>query len=137
MELKWNPNGTQMEQTKQNEKVSHVCIFCNNIFSGANSLARHTKSCYNKQQQQLELKEKIKELSSQLETYKLNEKHYLKENEHYKAETNHYKQLLREAGGIVKKSVNSLSYAMDHYNTAPALKTIKMEDVDAFNVRVV
>ena len=48
-------------------------------------------------------------------------------------ETKYYKQMLREAGGLVKKSVNSLTYAMDNYNTAPALETITIKQIEYFN----
>ena len=129
MEPKWNPNGTSCK----NKKVSHVCKYCENVLSGANSLARHVKACYIKQEKENMLEEKLRQLNEKLEKSELSNEHYIKENEHYKAETNHYKQMLREAGGLVKKSVSSLTYAMDNYNNAPALETIAVKEIEYFD----
>ena len=129
MEPKWNPNGTSDKQ----KKVIHACKYCENVFSGANSLARHIKSCYTKQEKENILEEQIRQLNEKLLQFEMSNEHYIKENEHYKAETNHYKQMLREAGGIVKKSVSSLTYAMDNYNTAPALKTMEIKEIEYFD----
>ena len=122
MEPKWNPNGT----SNNKKKVSYVCKYCENVFSGANSLARHAKACYIKQEKENILEEKIRQLNEKLEKSELS-------TEHYKAENKYYKQMLYEAGGIVKKSVSSLTYAMDNYNTAPALKAITVEDIKYFD----
>jgi len=98
-------------------------------------LSKHINTCKSKQREDNELKNKIKELNAQLELFKTENKHYIDTVDHYKAEnqhqleeTNYYKQLLREAGGLVKKSVSSLTYVVDNYDNAPALQIISVDE---------
>ena len=99
-----------------------TCDFCQNEFSRMCNLTRHTKICTHKNNE-------VNELKIKLQQYETNIKHYIEENEHYKAETSYYKQMLHEAGGLVKKSVGSLTYIVDNYENAPALQTISMKDI--------
>ena len=127
--------------SRADDKTVLQCEYCNRIFTRYDNLGRHIKSCvarndYNKEKA---LEEKIKILNAELHEYKTNVKHYKAETEHYKAETKHqleetnyYKQLLKEAGGLVKKSVSSLTYIVDNYNNAPALQTISAKEIDYF-----
>ena len=118
-------------QKSQNEiyKKENMCKYCSRTFSRPDTLSKHINTCKNKQEEDNELKDKIKELNNQLELFKNENKHYIKEVYHYKEETNYYKQMLREAGGLVKKSVSSLTYIVDNYSNAPALQTISIKDI--------
>ena len=118
-------------QKSQNEtyKKENICKYCGRLFSRPDTLSKHINTCKSKQIEDNELKDKIKELNSQLELFKNENKHYIEKVDYYKEETNYYKQMLREAGGLVKKSVSSLTYIVDNYSNAPALQIIKMEDI--------
>ena len=107
----------------------NICDYCNSSFTRSNSLMRHKNVCLKKKDEELKLKNLVKELNSQLELSRTENKYYINEMDHYKEETNYYKQMLREAGGLVKKSVSSLTYIVDHYENAPALQTITMGDI--------
>lgn len=128
-----HPSPTQVP-TKSH---SNICQYCNNNFSRPDGLAKHMKSCFNKLQKEHALEDKIKTLNAKLLQSQTENKHYKKETEHYKAETKHqqaetdyYKQLLREAGGLVKKSVSSLTFIVDNYNGAPPLQMLSIKNID-------
>ena len=106
-----------------------LCNYCNTSFTRSNSLSRHKNICSEKQKEETILKERIKELSLQLEVSKTKNKHY----EHYKKDAEYYKQMLMEAGGLVKKSVSALTYSITNYEDAPHIKSIQIDDVDTFN----
>ena len=123
-----------------------ICEFCLISYSRMGSLTRHKKICSNKYKYEKELtlenqiaslnaklaqSEKDKEASIQLLNTQL--KQYKKENKHYMEETNYYKKMLCEAGGLVKKSVSTLSYVAKNYDSAPALETIAVKEIDYFN----
>ena len=117
------------------QNTDNLCTYCNRSFSRPDTLSKHINTCKSKQREDNELKNKIKELNTQLELFKNENKHYIKENKHYIKEnqhrldeTNYYKQLLREAGGLVKKSVSSLTYVVDNYENAPALQAISADE---------
>ena len=114
---------------------NNLCIYCNRSFSRPGTMSKHINTCKSKQREDNELKEKIKELNAQLELFKNEKEHYIDTVDQYKAanqhqldETNYYKQLLREAGGLVKKSVSSLTYVVDNYENAPAIQTISVDE---------
>ena len=127
LEKTYHPTPTL--HTPNTQKTSNnLCTYCDRSFSRPDTLSKHINTCKSKQREDNELKEKIKELNVQLELYKNENKHYIKENKHQLDETNYYKQLLREAGGLVKKSVSSLTYIVENYESAPALQTISIDD---------
>ena len=138
-EIQWTPSGLPVDYQKENKnknKNEYVCEYCNKSISRYNNVKKHLNSCAEKQKEEHRLKEHIKELNAQLELFKTKSEHYMEENrhyieevDHYKEETNYYKQMLREAGGLVKKSVSSLTYIVDNYNNAPALQTITMDEI--------
>lgn len=116
-----HPNGT----SKSNKEDVYICTYCENIFSRANSLARHSKACYFKQRQESELKNKIKNLNSKVQQYE-------KDFKYKQDEVNYYKGMLMEAGGLVKKSVSALTYSIQNYSNAPSIEPIQVQDIDSF-----
>ena len=107
----------------------YTCDFCQNVFSRMCNLTRHTKICAHKNNEVDKLRLKLLQYERDMEKYKDHVDHYKEEVDHYKEETNYYKQMLREAGGLVKKSVGSLTYIVDNYENAPALQAINMDDI--------
>lgn len=97
-----------------------ICKYCNRDFSRPDTLAKHFKSCSDKHSVETRLEEQNKLLNIEL-------KHYKEKSESKEEETNYYKQLLREAGGLVKKSVSALSYVATNYDDAPSIKTITLD----------
>ena len=138
--IQWTPSRLPVDYQKtkyESEKSGYVCEYCNKSISRYNNVKKHLNSCVEKKKEENNLKEHIKELNIQLELFKTKNEHYMEENkhyieevDHYKEETNYYKQMLREAGGLVKKSVGSLTYIVDNYENAPALQAITMNDID-------
>ena len=139
MSIQWTPSGLPVDYQKTEnilQKSGYVCEYCNKSISRYNNVKKHLNSCTEKKKEEIKLREHIKELNAQLELFKTKNEHYMEENkhyieevDHYKEETNYYKQMLREAGGLVKKSVSSLTYIVDHYENAPALQTITMDEI--------
>ena len=109
-------------------KQKIVCEYCDMEFCRTSNLMKHKKICTNLKTKNMEesYKSEIEILNTKVDKYK-------SESYHYKEEINYYKQMLREAGGLVKKSVSSLTYAMDNYNNAPAIKTITIQEIDSFD----
>ena len=128
-----NSTEKPINSTEKPIKSIEKCSYCSREFTRYDNLGRHLKSCLKKKQLYGENSDKLQELLNKIKLLETNNEHYMRETEHYKAETNHYKQMLREAGGLVKKSVSSLTYAMDNYNTAPALKTIAVKEIGCFD----
>ena len=90
-----------------NEIKTYKCKSCGNTFVRQNNLTRHYKICALGNNEIVELK---KQLKISLE------------------QTKHYKHLFEEAGSVVKKSIGAVSYIMNNYKSAPALKTITIDD---------
>ena len=123
------PEGSPICPSKNN---IIVCKYCNNTFSRSDKLTQHLKYCKERFESEIQLKEQIKKLETeksyvikQLETEKVN---FNRDKKHYIYQAKHYKQLFEEAGSIVKKSINAISYISNNYKTAPALKTITIDD---------
>ena len=131
-----DPNLTTLQSTptaprksKSTPNNKYVCNYCNIAFTRSSSLLRHKNICNEKLKEEVILKEKIRELSLQLELSNTKVNNY----EHYKEEANYYKQMLMEAGGLVKKSVNALTYSITNYNNAPHIRTIEVNDIKTFD----
>ena len=85
----------------------YICESCGNIFYRLSNLTRHHKICINSNSEMTKLKEQLKI---------------------YMDKAKHYKHLFEEAGSVVKKSIGAVSYIMNNYKSAPALKTITIDD---------
>ena len=109
--LKNNKNKEQ-----QLNKNVYKCNSCGNCFNRMNNLTRHQNICVTRALHEQRLNEKIQFLE--------------KENNYFKTEMNNYKNLLSEAGKLVKSSVTALTYVVDNYETAPAIKQIKFDDIN-------
>lgn len=109
--------------SKDSSKTEYICDFCHRTFTRSNNLGRHLKSCSTKQNvsdhyKNLELNDHVKNLNIEMDKYK--------------DEAKYYKQMLMEAGGLVKKSVSALTYSVQNYDNAPAIKTINVDDIETF-----
>ena len=134
-------NSPKLPETPKNlpcksDTPGYKCDSCGNIFARISNLTRHYKICTNKNEEVLLLKQKLeqyeKDARMKFEQYDKDTKRYKKDVNYHMKETEYYKQLLREAGGLVKKSVNALTFAVDNYDSAPAIKTISMYEIDTF-----
>ena len=130
---------TSHAQVTQKSQTS-VCKYCDCNFTRPDILSRHLKSCISKLQREQELENKIHDLHIKLEQYEKDNEHTVetlnikltqseKETDHYKEESKYYKRLLEEAGGLVKKSVSALTFAVNNYDNAPAIQTISFDDI--------
>ena len=122
---------------QNNTKKSYTCKYCDTNFSRIDSLTRHKKTCTDKNEELMVLKQKLeqyeKEAQLKSEQYDKDTRRYKKDVNYHMKETEYYKQLLREAGGLVKKSVNALTFAVDNYDAAPPIKTITVQEIDTFD----
>lgn len=163
------------EKSDDDDKIKHICTYCNSIFSRADSLSRHLKRCkekenkhvllenefekykilrekeieikkkeidlYNKEQEiinkeeNFKLKNQLEKLRAELELMKQKEHIYENNIENMKNQyENHIdtlknenkfqKQLIESAGGMIKKSMNTMSYLLLNYNNAPKLEPL-------------
>ena len=107
---------------KRAKKRAFLCSFCNSEFSGSNNLARHKKICmertniiklYENKLQNKDLEHKLDEMQIKLDSIE--------------RERDTYKYIVNQSGGLIKKSLSSLSYLIKNHNTAPALQTIEAD----------
>jgi len=136
------------ESTKSNYEQSkstyHIlkCLGCGRTFSKKFNLDRHEKACmgikHNLLENQFEKYKKEKDVEYQLkimeEKLKLmeeknksleKEKNTMKEHiDTLKNENDFQKQLINCAGGLVQKSVNTMSYLLLNHNNAPQLQSL-------------
>lgn len=121
----------EMESNKNCKSISDndnlICTFCKQTFTRSDNLKRHLKRCNDNEQ--AKLKDINKELENENKILKIQVQHYSSEKKHYVKENDYYKQLVMEAGTIVKKSMSTLSYAMNNYENAPDIKTITLDDI--------
>jgi len=75
-------------------------------------------------------KEEISHYREDVQHYKEDVKHYKENVKHYERENEYYKILLNNAGGMLKKSISALSYIVNNYKDAPAIKCITFDDID-------
>jgi len=122
---------TQLNYTKNN--VEYICVYCKRIFLHSNNLSKHLKYCTIKKQQEQNSnsEQKLKILAEELKLYKQENIYYKKELAHYERETEYYKMLLNSAGGMLKKSISSLSYIVNNFKNAPVIETIDTKNINA------
>ena len=120
---------------------SYTCRYCESNFSRLDSLNRHKKTCDGEKREierlQLLIKQYEKEKKDQEKVFKIKLSQSEKESKHFEEESKYYKQMLKEAGSLVKKSVSSLTYIVEHYDSAPAIRMIKRDDIknlDGYNI---
>lgn len=132
-----------------NDAKTLTCQYCGEIFSRLDTLHRHKKKCTDvevyrqKERVRKQMEENIKQKNDEFKNKaKLKEKvyknqiksleneikHHQKENEHYKRETEYYKIMLNEAGKMMNKSVQALTYIATNYRDAPNITTIQPDD---------
>lgn len=117
--------------TNSTNKSQLQCDYCKRIFTRYDNLGRHIKTCESKSRlsEDNKLQKQIDKLNNELELAKTKAEHY----KHVEKEAEYYKQLLMEAGGLVKKSVNALTYSITNYNNAPHINEIAIDDIETFN----
>ena len=111
------------------QKRNYMCNYCNHNFSGANNLARHKKSCSTKKITESEYEIKFREMQSKIELLEKETDKYRDESKHFQEENKYHKQLLNEAGGLVKKSVSSLTYVVNNYGSAPTIELLNIDNL--------
>jgi len=145
-----NPNLIRSKSLTMTAEKEHICEHCHELFTLKSNLSRHLKYCkknkYNLLQDEYEKYKQEKELEIRINKDNLNLKHendILKEKlksseseklalqkqyethiETLKNENKFQKQLIESAGGMIKKSMNTMSYLLLNYNEAPQLKAL-------------
>lgn len=125
------------KNTESNKKKVYKCTYCENNFSRLDSLNRHLKCCsekkskhgllemeYEKYKVEKENEIKIKLLEEKLKSSEDKLKSYENHIETLKHENKFQKQLIESAGGMIKKSMNTMSYLLLNYNEAPQLMSL-------------
>ncbi|ARF09190.1 C2H2-type zinc finger [Catovirus CTV1] len=144
---------TSIEKEKSNKKKNisikeYKCIYCDKEYSRSDNLNRHMKYCLDKEnkykllEDQFEkykmnkeneviikeetnkLKTEVEILREKIKTMEEQKEQYKEHIETLKNENKFQKQLIESAGGIIKKSMNTMSYLLLNYNTAPQLKSL-------------
>ena len=126
-------------QKSLNDMVNkkYICDYCEQNFTQSCHLSRHSKICREKNLKLIELEtefEKYKQVN-EFEKYKKemeSEIILLKEklrsvedhNKTLKNENKFQKQIIESAGGMIKKSMNTMSYLLLNYNNAPQLQSL-------------
>lgn len=107
----------------------HKCLYCNTLFANAGNLARHKKSCSEKEvlrtNHDKEIEDYKKENAYLKELHEKELEHIKILNKQQQDEINHLKSLITNAGAVIKTSVSALSYVVQHYDKAPTLKQLK------------
>lgn len=142
------------DSLKNTNKSEYVCEYCKISFAKSCNLSRHLKKCVEKKHSLLEdqfekykretelvnqlklLEEKLKNIEKEKELLQ-KEKIEMRENmdnlktemekhiKTLKTENQFQKQLINCAGGIVQKSMNTMSYLLLNHNNAPELEALK------------
>ena len=128
-ELLGTPQNSLLESATANQK----CEFCGSIFARFSNLTRHYRICVIRNDEIIRLKSVVEQCEKakkdQEKIFKIKLSQSEKESKHFEEESKYYKQMLKEAGGLVKKSVGSLTYIVENYNDAPAIKMINCDDI--------
>ena len=108
-------------------KKTYSCEYCNETFTRRNNLGRHLKYCIKKKKydDENELKKELDNKNKEVEIKNKEIEYYKETVEHYKEEIEYYRNLVTTAGGIIKKSMNTLSYVVNNYNEAPKIKELE------------
>lgn len=144
---KTSSNNPQQSSKNGNSKINK-CMYCEIEFKQSCHLSRHLKNCFKKQydnnllkdefekykiNKENELVTKLSEeqlknenniLKEKIKNYENEKKHYETHIETLKHENQFQKQLIECAGGIINKSMNTMSYLLLNYNNAPQLKEL-------------
>lgn len=118
---------TPIRLPKRVKKCTFLCSYCNNEFTKSCNLARHKKMCEEKKLVMEKCEKKIQH--NELE-HKLNEMQIKMDSIERERDT--YKYIVNQSGGLIKKSLSSLSYLIKNHNSAPALQII---DGDIINYK--
>lgn len=128
--LKTKKHNENINKTKiVNQTNEHICNFCNNRFTTASSLARHHKSCIQKNQ----LIHVVSDKDKEIEHLKDEIKHLNDKIDMFQSENRNLKTIVTNAGSIIKTSVSTLSYVMKNYTNAPALEQLIDYDSIQYN----
>ena len=141
-------------------KATYKCTYCELAYTRQDNLIRHLKICNEKdskhklleeqfekyklerdlefknKEETLILKSEVEKLKAELEMMKKKEHLYENHIDTLKIENKFQKQLIESAGGMIKKSMNTMSYLLLNYNNAPPLEPLKdysvLEDKNKF-----
>lgn len=129
-------------------KATYKCTYCELAYTRQDNLIRHLKICNEKdskhklleeqfekyklerdlefknKEETLILKSEVEKLKAELEMMKKKEHLYENHIDTLKIENKFQKQLIESAGGMIKKSMNTMSYLLLNYNTAPQLESL-------------
>lgn len=120
--LKTKKHSDNINKKHINNKINEYnCQYCDNNFSTASSLARHHKSCVQKNKLIQVVTDKDKEIEHLKDKITM-----------LQSENRNLKTLVTNAGSIIKTSVSTLSYVMKNYTDAPVLEPIDY-DVIQYN----
>jgi len=106
-------------------RKQYLCQYCQVNFTRANSLSKHQKNCPMKLDATKELK---KELQKSEDEVKKKEEEVKKKDE----EVKYYKELIKNYSTFGAKTFNSITYIMNNYEEAPAIKEIEPKKLKHF-----
>jgi hypothetical protein len=116
-------------KTCEENTIKFTCVACNKEFKHKSSLCKHKKQFCIKskkdEQTSTDYQMKIKDL--EIELMKSREDKYKSIADIYKGENEFHKTLSVNAGNMLGKTVNALTYIMENYNKAPELKLLDNE----------
>ncbi|ARF08374.1 hypothetical protein Catovirus_1_424 [Catovirus CTV1] len=106
----------------------YICQHCGEVFSVKGNLSRHLKYCkqneYKLLQKEYEKYKKDNEADTKIKILEEKLKSCQNHIEILKTENKFQKQLIESAGGMIKKSMNTMSYLLLNYNDAPQLEAL-------------
>jgi len=125
----------------QNKPINnnYVCVFCDKQYSTAGNLAKHKKTCNDKEILETNYKEelsKLKNINNEL-IIKLNEQINISHQKDetilqkdetisvLKSEVTHLKMIVNNSGSMIKTSLSTMAYVLKHYKDAPVLESPK------------
>ena len=106
--------------TDKNDCVE--CKYCKKSISRYKNLNKHYKICLEKHQRENKLEEQVRQLEQ-------DKKQLQKQSKRFEQESKYFKNLFNEAGSLVKHSVTALTYAVNNYEDAPAIKKLTYDNM--------